>query len=44
MPDFLDFLDFKEFCLWYESIGLEEPFDLHEAATIYYNLENYFYV
>lgn len=36
-----DFLDFKEFCLWYEQIGFSEPLDLHEAATIYFNLEIY---
>jgi hypothetical protein len=36
-----DFLDFSEFCKWYSELQPEEPLNLQEAATIYFNLDLY---
>jgi hypothetical protein len=36
-----EFENFKEFCRWYRDIIPEEPLNLEEAATIYFNLEIY---
>ena len=35
------FENFKEFCQWYRDLVPEEPLNLEEAATIYFELELY---
>ncbi len=33
--------EFEDFVIWYQSLAPEEPLDLVEAASIYFNLELY---
>jgi hypothetical protein len=41
MPDLEDFADFDEFLIWYQNLVPNEPINLEEAITIYFNLEFY---
>jgi hypothetical protein len=41
MPNLTEFETFSEFCLWYQSLAPHEPLNMHEAATIYFNLQLY---
>lgn len=40
MPDLNQFENFEEFCQWYQQLIPEEPLNMCEAATIYFNYLN----
>jgi hypothetical protein len=42
MPLLEQFENFEQFCQWYQQLVPSEPLDKHEAATIYFNLENFY--
>lgn len=38
-----EFENFEHFCHWYQGLMPMEPLDKQEAATIYFNLENFYH-
>lgn len=41
MPPIEEFEDFMDFCQWYQDLVPQEPLNLEEAASIYFNLDLY---
>jgi len=41
MIDGMFFEDSKEFCEWFRNLNPEEPLDITEAMSVFFNLQEY---